>query len=224
MKWEGNDKALQAFDNVLASSVRPALITPLAMHSPALSKPRKSGLTPGLGGVRIVGDMMFDPIQMRWFNMMDEGAEEELDFGDDEAENGDYFAATGKKADWTSAGDAMRMDAKASFGTSDGRQSTLGGSLAEDEFKAKCWEAETRHQQEVKLVPASQTEADDRSFLWSIRKVRSVSCFSTLMLTRGTDRDEQLIRSMTSQTYVLPCRLACITHLVICTAISNAFA
>lgn len=111
MKWEGNETSLREFDNVMASSSRPALISPVFgpmsprhtySRSPLSTPPAGTadskasidgpsanvsnelqGATPQLGGVRVVGDMIFDPVRMSWFTTSASG-EEELDFGSDE--------------------------------------------------------------------------------------------------------------------------------------------
>ena len=111
MKWEGNETSLREFDNVMASSSRPALISPVFgpmsprhtySRSPLSTPPAATaeskassggpfasaasglqGATPQLGGVRVVGDMIFDPVRMSWFTTSASG-EEELDFGSDD--------------------------------------------------------------------------------------------------------------------------------------------
>lgn len=135
MKWEGNEGSLREFENVLASSSRPALITSPVMsprwsgytRSPlsqqgghpsrvttgdgqresdegaplrapgdptATKKGFPFGTTPQLGGVRIVGDMVFDPTRMAWFTTSDDG-EAELHFDDDEDKDGSSISASG---------------------------------------------------------------------------------------------------------------------------------
>lgn len=168
MKWEGNESALRAFEHVLSSSARPALISPFPAHSPGLSKGRSSkGLTAGLGGVRVVGEMVFDPVKMSWFNLDDQG-EDELDFGDDEA---DMPADT-----FSTSRDAVQLNAKASFHSSQGaRDLSATSSVGEGEFNEACHAAEERHQQEYKPSPASPQDRDDRSYLWKLRQVSQPS-------------------------------------------------
>jgi hypothetical protein len=178
MKWEGNEGDLQAFDHVMASSTRPALITQYpGLMSPATSRGTPgSATTAGLGGVRVVGSMVFDPVKMCWFNLDEDAAEEdELDFGDDEAEP--VEKRPGSRADWTTMGDTVKLKGKASFASS--TAASYGGNqsnnqAAELEFVKACTEAEQRHVQELKHWPTLVREQeDDRSFLWDIRKVRS---------------------------------------------------
>lgn len=176
MRWEGNDNALRAFDNVLTSSARPALISPLIMHSPSsassASKPRSSGgLTAGLGGVRVVGEMMFDPARMSWFPIDKEGEEEEeVDWGDDEAD--------GPPSSINSASqEASSLEQRASFGGAHERSSLAGSVPTGDDFFRGCYDVEKRHKAEMKNVPVSAQDMDDRSYLWKIRHVRSIHSF-----------------------------------------------
>lgn len=156
MKWQGNAQALQAFDHVLSSSARPALI------SPGMAKPRTSaGLTAGLGGVRVVGDMVFDPVLMSWHHLDAQG-EEELDFGDDEADI--------PSVNFGSSQDAIKLSSKASFHSQDGDSAC--SQSGKNEFIEACHTAQTRHEQEMKSFPANVKERDDRNYLWKIRKVR----------------------------------------------------
>ena len=176
LRWEGNEAELRAFDRVMASSSRPALITQLSSNSPVMrrsnqSQPANLSQQSSLSGVRIVGDMVFDPVRMSWYSRAEEG-DEELDFGDDEAD-----------VHWSTGGDTIKLKAKASFlnasevtpGST--ATSSLSGSgmshAGEDEFVKACRVAEQRHRAEMSHWPAvSSTEPIDRSYLWSIRKVR----------------------------------------------------
>ncbi|WRT66768.1 uncharacterized protein IL334_003731 [Kwoniella shivajii] len=65
LRWEGNESILHDFDTI-SSSARPALITHYTGSSVGgLSSP--VGVTPA---PRIVGDMQFDPIQMKWVSIL----------------------------------------------------------------------------------------------------------------------------------------------------------
>ncbi|EPQ27543.1 uncharacterized protein PFL1_05081 [Pseudozyma flocculosa PF-1] len=78
LRWDGNEGALREFDSVVQSSVRPALISQLTGSSTNSALASLSGYTsPVLQdssslitniacGVKMVGDMIFDPIQMKW--------------------------------------------------------------------------------------------------------------------------------------------------------------
>lgn len=86
LRWDGNETVLRDFDQVIQSSSRPALISQLtggSIHSasssvPGYSSPEGSARLPSIAsGVRVVGDMLFDPVQMRWIHK--HGAEEEVD-------------------------------------------------------------------------------------------------------------------------------------------------
>jgi hypothetical protein len=187
MKWEGNEVALQEFDNVLTSSTRPALITQFpSLLSPSSTRGTPgSATTAGLGGVRVVGSMVFDPVKMCWFNLDEQAAEEdELDFGDDEAEP--VEKRPGSRADWTTMGDTVRLKGKASFAST--AAASFGGNsqLAEREFTKACQEAEQRHQQELKHWPTlTREQMMDRSYLWDIRKVCCSFAFPPLLADLG---------------------------------------
>ena len=186
LRWEGNDGALRLFDGIVATSARPALITHIA--GPSASSPqvrrttsgagasRNGGLTVGLGGVRVVGDMVFDPVRMSWHSRAPEG-DEELDFGDDEADNDAANA------------DTMRLRPKASFASDAMRSattSTMSSSVismvddamthledGEQVFWAACVAAERRHVDELRSWAARRIQLDPaRKHLWEIRKVR----------------------------------------------------
>ena len=177
MRWEGNESDLRVFDNVATSSARPALISQYSnpsssfdLSSPASSTGR-AGATAGLGGVRIVGDMVFDPVRMSWFSRAPEG-DDELDFGDDEA---DLNVHSGL--------DTLRLKPKASFvnfeaslTSSSLTSSSVGGSDVPDDERAfwlECFDAERRHMEELRPWAARRepTQSPNRAYLWEIRKV-----------------------------------------------------
>ena len=82
LRWEGNDSALRDFDNIpISTSARPALITHIS--NPTSPNLNLGGLRSGsssssilgsvnTGGSRIVGDMRFDPKEMRWISLSPE--------------------------------------------------------------------------------------------------------------------------------------------------------
>ena len=86
LRWEGNDQELRAFENAISSSTRPALITKLS--GAALGSPIQSGA--GKNGARMVGNMLFDPVEMRWVSQLPPEEEEPdvfADLADDEEED-----------------------------------------------------------------------------------------------------------------------------------------
>ncbi|TKY89259.1 hypothetical protein EX895_001790 [Sporisorium graminicola] len=101
LRWEGNEGVLRDFDQVIQSSVRPALISQMtgsstssalthaAGYSSPLSPESSSLMNNIASGARVVGDMLFDPVQMRWVHKS--GAEEEDVFAefDEPLEDGD---------------------------------------------------------------------------------------------------------------------------------------
>ena len=104
LRWEGNETALRDFDNIpISTSARPALIT----HISNPASPTAMNLLPGgighrsgssssssilgsvnTGGSRIVGDMRFDPKEMRWISLSpDEEPDPFEGMADDEDED-----------------------------------------------------------------------------------------------------------------------------------------
>jgi hypothetical protein len=212
MRWEGNEAVLRDFDNVISSSARPALISPLGPLSPhnmyaksplaAISDPvpqsqnqnakidntnpsrqnlsisNPHGTTPSLGGVRIVGDMIFDPVKMTWINTSEEG-EEELNFGDDEDDN---LSSKANEPDAWDSGEQMRLRTRRSFANDwSSNASSIGDddghhpSFSFEEFSRKQRGVVKRH--EVDMKPwqdelLSTTASDILSRLYDIREVR----------------------------------------------------
>ena len=81
LRWEGNETALRDFDRVVQTSTRPALISQLTGGSisstlatinsvgPAGLQNSTASLTGSIAcGPKVVGDMLFDPVQMKWIN------------------------------------------------------------------------------------------------------------------------------------------------------------
>ncbi|WVW85140.1 hypothetical protein I302_107177 [Kwoniella bestiolae CBS 10118] len=67
LRWEGNESILRDFDTISVVSARPALITHYTGSSVGgVSSP--VGAAPS--APRIVGDMQFDPVQMKWVSIL----------------------------------------------------------------------------------------------------------------------------------------------------------
>lgn len=106
-RWEGNESILREFDVALATSTRPALISPFSstMGSPARSgfpspplaaveegvarrvssnAPSGASTTASRAAAKVVGDMVFDPKTCSWHALAGPDAEDELelDWGD----------------------------------------------------------------------------------------------------------------------------------------------
>ena len=85
-RWEGNEEEGRNFENAVKGTGRPALITRLSVGSTnavlgaAGSSKRSLGsshsVLPPPIGARVVGQMVFDPIQLRWLN---KNQEDEVD-------------------------------------------------------------------------------------------------------------------------------------------------
>ena len=99
-RWQGKELILRDFDKVLATSVRPALISPLSATLLSPSRPssgsarfaesaqagqvRASGAVPPDAGAsrasaKVVGGMVFDPATCSWHALAGPDAEEELE-------------------------------------------------------------------------------------------------------------------------------------------------
>lgn len=100
LRWEGNESILRDFDNIpLSTSVRPALITHFSgsgipssssrgVTSPTADHPDHTVLPgSGVGTVRIVGDMRFDPEKMCWVSLGEEEPDPFEGMADDEDED-----------------------------------------------------------------------------------------------------------------------------------------
>ncbi|WWC63017.1 uncharacterized protein I303_105615 [Kwoniella dejecticola CBS 10117] len=88
LRWEGNESILRDFDTISASA-RPALITHYTGSSVGVG-----GLSSPVGSTasapRIVGDMQFDPVQMKWISILSPEEDEPDPFegmADDEDED-----------------------------------------------------------------------------------------------------------------------------------------
>jgi hypothetical protein len=188
-RWEGNESVLRDFEKVLSSSSRPALIT--RFSSGTVLQRRNDGTTgsdgkPGaLGGARVVGHMFFDPVRMSWFSQHPEG-EEELDVDDGVDDSATALWAGGEhgrlktKASFASeatasAGSADDDDATETSADDILLPSTLGWGPEGAAFWRECQKAERRHADEMRgwarSLATQQAAEEDRSYLWSIRKV-----------------------------------------------------
>lgn len=186
-KWEGNDEAIREFDNVVTSSARPALISAYSATTSPVSSKKSTRLTPGLQGVRFVGNMVFDPARMAWFSATGE-EEEEIDFGDDEV--GESVAERNEKA---------RIKPKASFLNG---EAAIGAKPGDGHagFWRACIEAERRHSEEMEPWSTwieNAPEEEKRDYLHDLRRVRASPCSSLgSLLSRmpRTDTDERTTR------------------------------
>ncbi|WWC71176.1 uncharacterized protein I206_105129 [Kwoniella pini CBS 10737] len=192
LRWEGNESILRDFDTV-SSSARPALITHYTGSSiGGLSSPVGSTAS----APRIVGDMQFDPVHMKWISILSPEDDEPDPFegmADDEDEDlggGTITRSSGKKFlnkfvttsnNWTS-----RLISESSIASSTTTQNSLnstaweGANLISDELWKECKSAEERHKKEMKgwimRSTSSSTEIRERERkeskrLWEIRNL-----------------------------------------------------
>ena len=188
LRWEGNDQALREFDSVVGTSVRPALITHLTGSS-VCSPIGNFGPT-----ARVVGNMVFDPVQMCWKSTLPPEEDEPDIFADlaDDEEDGDVWenkAGTIRASqqslhsvsDTSTNTDFIRMQSPSPLQHSHSRTYSESGSErgsraslvfdVQDEFLDVCRAAETRHRLEMKGWTASLNSSSNpnRSHLYDIR-------------------------------------------------------
>lgn len=91
LRWEGNEHILRDFDAATGTSTRPALITHLTGSS--IGSPVSSFA----GGMRIVGNMIFDPARMCWISRLPADEDEPDPFAniDDDEYDEDAWEAKG---------------------------------------------------------------------------------------------------------------------------------
>ncbi|EJU01867.1 hypothetical protein DACRYDRAFT_22310 [Dacryopinax primogenitus] len=177
-RWDGQEHLLNVFDP--PPSARPALITHLtsSITSPLF---KTLGLTgAGAVGARVVGEMMFDPVEMRWLRR--DGAEEEDVFKhvEEESSVGSEHPDSHEhehETDAPGAGGTIR----ARLGSNIPSPGKGTGAPVDPDLINQCREAEARHRLELagwlggmESVPASPVEDDDHAgkghrWLWDIR-------------------------------------------------------
>lgn len=183
LRWEGNESALREFDNVPApSGARPALITAPAPDSPTSTSHTASGT------VRIVGNMQFDPKEMRWISLDPEDEidpfEGMADADDEDEERGGTIRASARNfrhemasVSTASASEASSTRHVSGFSTS----SATAMGLVSEELRGECREAEERHRREMRGwqsgTGGSWSRSEERreeKRLWEIRHLAQV--------------------------------------------------
>jgi len=85
LRWDGNEQVLRDFDAAVASSSRPALITNLSGQGPSTPvNGQSSATTP-----KVVGSMLFDPVNMCWVHQLGDAFEEDPFASIDELDEGE---------------------------------------------------------------------------------------------------------------------------------------
>ncbi|PPQ62959.1 hypothetical protein CVT24_006065 [Panaeolus cyanescens] len=189
LRWEGNDHVLRDFDAAFGTSSRPALITHLS--GSVIGSPVGSFSS----GARKVGNMLFDPQRMCWISTLPPEEDEPdvfANLADDEEETwrskeGTIRANVPRISDASSVGSTTsntRADVSSptrshsrsisESGSDRGSRASMVVGDVDDEFLARCREAEERHRTEMKGWKTSLTKRDaslasDRSFLYEIR-------------------------------------------------------
>lgn len=173
LRWEGNDQVLREFDAAMGTSTRPALITPFA--SSIIGSPSASSSN----NARVVGNMYFDPQQMRWISTLPPDEEEPDVFANmaDDEEDSDAWEAKSGTIRANAQGPRLSNASSASSGKdaldarmaspsrvapghtrsiSDSGSSERGSRASmyvgevDEEFAVKCRQAEERHRTELK--------------------------------------------------------------------------
>lgn len=182
MRWEGNDSVLREFDAAITST-RPALITQLSgsvMGSPSGSL---------ANGARVVGNMYFDPNEMRWISTLPPEEDEPDVFAhlaDDEEDNGAWErrgdtirAAQSARVSSTSTGiskapssDAYSIRSQTSSPTNShslilsdsesdrGSRASMLVADVDEAFVQQCREAEARHRTDMRGWKTALTKYD----------------------------------------------------------------
>jgi hypothetical protein len=200
LRWEGNESALHDFDHVPApSSARPALITHTDLDldlapikNAGSSSPNAGSHHTAAGTVRIVGNMQFDPKEMRWISIdpedeIDPFGDIDFDMADDEdEERGGTIRANGRifRQDLASVSESV-SDASSTRHVSG--VSCLGGRPGQDvggvseELILECKMAEERHRREMRGwvggTGGSWSRSEERreeKRLWEIRHLAKV--------------------------------------------------
>lgn len=190
LRWEGNDHVLREFDAAVGTSSRPALITHLS--GSVIGSPVGSFSS----GARKVGNMLFDPQRMCWISTLPPEEDEPdvfANLADDEedgawrSKGGTIRAVVPRISDASSVGSTIsnsRADASSptrshsrsvsESGSDRGSRASMVVGDVDDEFLARCREAEERHRTEMKgwkssLAKRDTSLASDRSYLYEIR-------------------------------------------------------
>ncbi|EST05191.2 hypothetical protein PSEUBRA_005454 [Kalmanozyma brasiliensis GHG001] len=142
LRWEGNEGVLRDFDQVIQRSTRPALISQMtgsstssalnqvAGYSSPLSPESSTLMNSIASGARVVGDMLFDPIQMRWIPKSGDEEEDVFAGFDDALEGADGFPdapAARLGVDGDSTLRARRTRSTEAFSLSSNPWTPLGG-------------------------------------------------------------------------------------------------
>lgn len=197
LRWEGNESVLRDFDTI--SSTRPALITHYTGSSVGAGVYSPMGSTSAAVAPRIVGDMQFDPIHMKWISVLPADEDEPdpfegmADDEDEEAGGGTIRAGAGRRfvpigpgsgsvassSTWSQrlASESSMSIAASSASWEDRMRPSIGAEIS-PELWAECKEAEERHRKEMRgwiMRPPngssemSERERREEKRLWEIR-------------------------------------------------------
>lgn len=170
LRWEGNDQVLREFDAAMGTSIRPALITHLTGSS--IGSPSGSYAN----GARVVGNMYFDPQQMRWISTLPPDEDEPdvfANMADDEDDSDAWEGKSGtirasaqapRASDASSATSGSEFDARmtapspvhshsrtiSDSGSDRGSRASMYIGDIDEDFAEKCRQAEARHRLEMK--------------------------------------------------------------------------
>ncbi|GAA5922135.1 uncharacterized protein JCM15063_003198 [Sporobolomyces koalae] len=193
-RWEGNENVLVEFDRALSNTTRPALISPFSSTSNG-SPSQKSFTAPldtspdsapvqafeggSRGGVKVVGEMVFDPSTCSWHAISGPEAEEELELDWGEVADDEH---AGERDGWEKGEQERMLKSRASFVLSEGEDGSSneedqganrkrGGKMTRQGIFRESKRAEERCRKEMKgwITVARQDELEDRSWLYELR-------------------------------------------------------
>ncbi|AAW47069.1 GTPase activator, putative [Cryptococcus deneoformans JEC21] len=199
LRWEGNESILRDFDTI--SSTRPALITHYTGSSVGAGVSSPIASTSAAVAPRIVGDMQFDPIHMKWVSILPSDEDEPdpfegmADDEDEEAGGGTIRAGAGRRfvpigpgsgsvassSTWSQrlTSESSMSIAASSASWEDRTRPSVGVEIS-PELWAECKEAEERHRKEMRgwimRPPNGSSEIRERQRreekrLWEIRNL-----------------------------------------------------
>jgi hypothetical protein len=180
LRWEGNDQVLREFDAAMGTSSRPALITHLTGSSIGSPVGNFSN------GARVVGNMYFDPQQMRWISTLPPDEDEPdvfANLADDEEDSDAWEGKSGtirasaqgpRASDASSATSGSEFDSRmiapspvqshsrtiSDSGSDRGSRASMYLGDIDEDFAEKCRQAEARHRTEMKGWKTALTKFD----------------------------------------------------------------
>jgi len=195
--WDGNESVLREFDTAMGTSTRPALITQLT--GSVLGSPAGSSSN----GVRVVGNMYFDPQRMCWISTLPPDEEEPdvfANLADDEDDSDAWDTKSGTiralaKAPRTSDASSITSCSESADGSLmspspvQGHSRSISDSGSErgsrasmylgeidEQLVEQCRQAETRHRLEMKGWKTALSKYDAVAHHAHLHEIRAIAC------------------------------------------------